>query len=719
MSLVEREGETLRVVDQHLTNALLKTELVSSRVWISLPTTHLLSIDSRRFVFGGGDPAGIQIFDTAGDKITRLSRSWHSDRPFSSMATTPDLLLVGEYGTYRGPIGPDGSLPPLERIQPANGHRLRFIEDEDRVFGIGAFKELHSFSPSATDPQSRIELEGVKGLDFDVHADWFLAQRAARDGDMGDIALYRRGDATPTHSWKQTIHQTPIGAAFVQDSLLIEWLIRTKDDSKRSMRWELLALPGLELRSELSIPLRGGGEGWYNNPSRMVVRGSHILAEPFGQWLHVTDEGELEEYTGPGQGTLGHVLPVDDSHAAVVSFDSTHHVSLAPEGLQFESGGRLLSQSSIQAGGHRATSARLPLIAPVDGFEALQQPLEISAALDVAFLDLDSGEPRTLDELTFEGEALLVRGRDLLVLSSVVQDAINVERYRSFPSDDGRLSVLDQLSVPVNFPSRHGQDFRALDYDSVSGDIVLVGCVDEKARGSWLESSSGVTVTFQFDGCPDSVVLMGNKTLVFLHDNDGSQVVEMRLNEPRDAVEIVREVALPFSTRKALARTRNVDTSFLVLEAIGSNGSGLAVLEVATLTPQSFHTLPLEPSSVALVGSSLIASTTKSLHQFEPACGAAGTIDEEPWPYPDAGEAPPSHTPDCPALPSCLNWEAPMVPGDANRDGCVDGADLIMVQSCFGLEVDPCTESVLADLDGNGTVDDYTTVVVNYGNGCN
>lgn len=58
------------------------------------------------------------------------------------------------------------------------------------------------------------------------------------------------------------------------------------------------------------------------------------------------------------------------------------------------------------------------------------------------------------------------------------------------------------------------------------------------------------------------------------------------------------------------------------------------------------------------------------------------------------------------------------MPGDANRDGCVDGADLTMVSTCFGLEVDPCTESVLADLDGNGIVDDYTTVVQNYGSGC-
>src|SRR5690606_11805193 len=171
------------------------------------------------------------------------------------------------------------------------------------------------------------------------------------------------------------------------------------------------------------------------------------------------------------------------------------------------------------------------------------------------------------------------------------------------------------LSVPVNFPSRHGQDLRALDYDPVSGDIVLIGCVDEEARGSWFESSSGVTVTFQFDGCPDSVVLMGNKTLVFLHDTDGSQVVEMRLNDQKSNVEVTRAAELPLLPKSVLGRTRIAQSSSLVLEASRSHRPGLAVLDQASLTIQSFQSLPVAPSSVAHVGNSLLASTTKSLHQ--------------------------------------------------------------------------------------------------------
>ncbi len=41
-----------------------------------------------------------------------------------------------------------------------------------------------------------------------------------------------------------------------------------------------------------------------------------------------------------------------------------------------------------------------------------------------------------------------------------------------------------------------------------------------------------------------------------------------------------------------------------------------------------------------------------------------------------------------------------------------------IVTRCYTAAADPCRESVLADLDGNGLVDDYPIVVANYGKGC-
>jgi hypothetical protein len=85
-------------------------------------------------------------------------------------------------------------------------------------------------------------------------------------------------------------------------------------------------------------------------------------------------------------------------------------------------------------------------------------------------------------------------------------------------------------------------------------------------------------------------------------------------------------------------------------------------------------------------------------------------MDEADW-------LPPSPT-GCRALLPCQAWQPPIQTGDVDRDGCVDAEDAAIVTRCYTAVADPCRESVLADLNGNGVVDDYPVVIANFGKGC-
>lgn len=114
--------------------------------------------------------------------------------------------------------------------------------------------------------------------------------------------------------------------------------------------------------------------------------------------------------------------------------------------------------------------------------------------------------------------------------------------------------------------------------------------------------------------------------------------------------------------------------------------------------------LPDEPTSLLTQGDHLVVLTKASIHLLEPAC-SLDSVDSNTWPIGDADEERPIAPLACAALDPCVAWEAPELAGDVNRDGCVDAVDFDIVTQCQGQTTDPCFQSTLADLDGDGQVD--------------
>jgi hypothetical protein len=731
LSVVRRQGRKLAMEAQGVTATQMLLNSYSAQVWQSHWINYLTPVSGSRFAFA--DVFNVmQVLNVDGSEIREVARYKFDDHAsaLADAVTSADGQIwtcAGLIQRFR--IASDGSVEPRPSVTlPENAlgcHSMTLAADGQTLFASTSAGIVRFVAASGHEVTAELVLPGVTALSLAANAEHLMLQRVAKFGDFGAAELYRLADGSLVASRSQSVSRLPFGIGLVAGEAVTMWREGTTGDKLTELlHWGDATSGstehGLELRSR-----EAGLDAWAANYERLSVQGRQVLMQPWRRWLELSaDHASFQQITGPGQGTLGTLVASNAGTAFALGTYAQQTISLSdPSALRFSAGGLYEPGAAPQPLQLAVPSERLP----ESSFQGRSPPLEQRAARErVTLFEVQDDQLIRLGDALFAGgpAQLLPRERTLFQISAEDEYGFRLREYElsaelvggSQPAAPMRELVLNMAS---SLPHRHGF---VVDVDAQRAEAVIVERrSDSTVLGeavprflAWVSWRTGELLVLaraelEADARLPVLALRGGKLLLW----DGPRHWSVQLE---DGTLKMRAAPLPVDDASVQALLGLDGAERAYVSAQNGARTELWVFDFdATL--RSRFTLPGAGVAMVQSGDQLLVSTKGSVHRLHASCGDVQPTDPSDWPVVDPPEPDPGPN-ECLLLEQCRSWSPPAQTGDVNRDGCVDSADMAMMVDCYTQPTDPCRQSVLADLDGNGLVDDYPAVINNFGKGC-
>jgi len=711
LSVVDIKGSKLALKAQTLTKTQLRWEPYSGWLWQSFAAHHLVPLDSAHFGLLSGTE-GIQVFENTGTlkQISRTELETGGGSMLDAVATGDGQIWACLFGIQHFALNAQGTIDQFAKLELPPGHALSCHSlavgpDGKTVYAATPDGIVRFVSAGAEMPAATVFLPGKSALALSASSDFLAVQRAGSLDAFGDLEIHRLDNGEQVAVYSQTPDEAPFGVALLGGQLITAFDTRTAASAshEQALRWSELSQLPTSARSELPLRARAQAtEDWLPQVARLSSRGQYLLTQPWRRTFSwSSDQNALRELTGPGQGTIQRVVGIDQVTAVAGGPYATQRLSIAASGIAFDSGGITSSAS---------TARRIQLILPPDGnasFTARAPSFEQSSSLETVGLSRATAsgiEP--LGELTLAlGPArLLLRGRDLFQVAPLGSNSFTIAQYPLSEASVGGSRPLAPartwtvtFDVPVGLTQR---DEFEVDVEPGRSQAVIV----ERRRAASEPAESGQELALWLDLSASEarvqayaqrtgklgvfrVALRGAQFVLF----EGESVVLYGL-EARTFVQRA-ELGLPgIAVREVLGDDRSGHLYFATesTETIaGVVRDEVLVFDWKDLTWRARFPVPAPAISLDAAGEQLVLATKGSVHTVTPTCGAVLAQAPMDWPVPPDPEKPPLQE-QCKPLPgACQSWTPPVQPGDVDRNGCVDQADLDIVVRCFGETVDP------------------------------
>lgn len=732
LSVVHRRGDRLELEAQAITRTPLVREPFSGWLWQSHWVTHLLPISANRFALAElhGE---LVVFEVASGGISVLSRyrfpGGHAGSMMAAVVSRDGQIWACTEGIARYRIAADGSVEQRPRVSVGGGNAscvsLAVASDGKTIFAstdAGVVRWTASADDAIT---AEMVLPNVTGLALAADSERLLVQRVGQLDAFGPAEVYRLSDHELMASGPQTQQLVPYAIALVQGQAVVAW---DQTGDAALLRSQFLGWPVSESPPTHQWPFRtrsGGLDDWTPNYEPLNVRGPNLLLQPWRRWLEYSQATQdFREITGPGHGSMRELSTLDESHALAIGPYAQQTVELTDaSGVHFSAGG---------------TDAALAMNSPLQFVLPRHWPqgtgfLARSAAVtqkeaDASLTLISASESGSTDPASAHvgsGPGLLLhRGGSVYQVSPEGEASFALREF-ALPSSLSRAGVAE-LAQQREFHVSFGNDVLpvrgqlAFEVDPVRAQAVILEArlsngtaVTGPRELLWVDWSKGDARTLAratLGEAAELSLLALSQGQLLLFDQEAAAAYRAR-DGGLDLVSTHSTVGHALHSVLGLDGAQRVYVS----AAAGAREELLAFDFDGTL--RSNFTLPAAGVSMTALGDQLLVATKASVHRLTASCGNVVPGEVSDWPVIDPAPPPDENT-SCKPLAPCSVWSAPTQAGDVNRDGCVDSTDVALETACYGLHSDPCKESTLADLDGNGIVDDYPAVLKNYGKGC-
>lgn len=723
LSVVRRQGSALSVEAQGITRVALVRQPYSGWTWQSHWVTHLVALSPTRFALMELH-FGARVFEVNGATIRELSTyrfpGSHAG-PMLDAATSADGQIFacadGVIARYR--LSAAGEVQKLPNVDLASGSvaclSLAVAADGETFYASTAQGIARWVASDADNLVAELVLPNVTGLALSANAEQLLVHRVGKLDAFGPAELYRLSDGSLLSAGEQSAEELPFGVGLLSGEPLTAWQRHSGAARSQALRWGALSGVGA-----LSWPLRSRPDSleiWSSNYERLAVRGRSVLLQPWRRWLELDSSvPEFTELTGPGHGAIAALVGGGGDRAFALGPYAQHAVDLEPpRGARFAAGGWRSAFAAV-----KPLQLALPSgVVASSSFEGRAPPFaQPAATLSATLFGPTQSQLDTLGDFTLEGgpASLLQRGHSLFQLSRSA-GAARLRQYALSPQLVGAKAE-PRLDFEHAWEGPAGAVLGwVVDVDAVAQEAVFIEVLDDAGgtrRLLWVGFGGGapqVLARAELQGSDflPHPALRGGKLLLF----DREQVLAYAAEG--GALELLGSEAMEGEVAQSVLGVDGAERAYVAALTLEGHEEVLAFDFEARL--RSRLTLPARAVSMVSMADTLLVATKVSVHRVSPSCGAVSPAPSDAWPVIDVTNDDPAPTA-CKPLPACQAWVAPKVPGDVNRDGCVDAADIALETDCYGTTTDVCTESVLADLDGNGLVDDYPTVIQHLGQGC-
>jgi hypothetical protein len=662
----------------------------------------------------------------------------------SATATNDSIIWGCQDGMTRFQVATDGSLSKLPKLTLSNGTEITgcsqiAVAPDGKTLYAGTSQGIVRFTSSTADViPYELVLPNVKVDLLQPYADYLALTRRAIYLSFGDVEVYRTDKFERVFQCSPTATELPFGVALVAGKLVVAWHVSSDEFRTRTqvLRWESLDQKNVDSGQLLLRRRTDGLEDWPVNLESFVARGSRTILSPWRRtfdWVSVN--AQPRERSEGGYGTIRSLTSVNSNVFATVGPYAGHGVNVTGgNSLSFIGGGTVAAVETL-------ASVQIPLKPAATTPEQFEQRedsvLQKNETETFSLVVPTANGTSVLGSFTLTGgpAQLLVRGRSLFQVAGDGDHGFTVRRYslsEGTPNQTMPLKPeLEQL-VTLNAPAELTKSRNvSVDIDPAANQIAIVDhrqsqsdIYDWTPVAVWaflnettpkvlgrlvLEASRGAVIPAIMSG--KLTLFYGNLLRQYSPAKDG--IAEVARLE-RTGIDVNR--LLGFDGDRFVyvsSQDSTVSASFPRAEVL--------VFDWANGSMNGRFVLPGTPLSAVRVGNRIAVGTKGSLHLFEPVCANSEPNAGADWAVYDASERVAPSDAVCAPLGTCVEWEAPKVAGDANRDGCVDSNDILLTKNCIGITVDPCLSSVLADLDGNGVVNllDYRVVTKNSGVGCN
>ena len=720
------------------------TSTWGTMTWQTRPELQVVGLPNNRFALLS--PEGVQIFSTS-PTIQPVTETGYvseiSSGVSDAVATSDGQIWACGFGTRHFRVSDAGIVSSESQPVNASGDTfacnvLALAPDEQTVYATTADGIMRWNASDAPASTAEVVFPGINGTGLTVNEEFLAIQYVGQMGVIGKTDIYSLGSRELVTSYTDAIK--PFGISLLPGQLVTGWSSTDGNGmAGEALRWAATNAIASDPQGELYFRQRATNEEeWIFAADRFLSRKQLMVTQP---WRRVfgydQDANGLKESTGPGQGSVRDIVSVDESTLVASGPYSTQTIANQNSQLVITAGGTLPAD---------AQPHRMHVVLPAEGlekstFESRPRPWQQIAANEALSLSraTKTGVTRMCD-LVLEGgpSKLIQRGDWLYQVAPVDTKGFQVRAYALGASACASASTwAPSVDVTVNADVADDlvdRDAYMIDADPESGQLVIIESRSTKdgalASGNgallWLSLQTGnptelVRVLSQATLPPldasARVLLLGDRTLVLQQ----GKVTAYTLTASGVTSAAPIDLGGPYIA-SVLGVNRGAST---FLYAVGHDSSftgyvpEMFVIDLNSVTLRDRYSLPADGLSMAQLGPKLAVATNGSVHLLEPTCGAGSPPARTAWPVSRLNS--PNTENLCQVLTAgCVDWSAPAVAGDVNRDGCVDGADATIVKNCLNQTADRCRQSILADLNGDGTVTsaDAVIIVKNKGSGC-
>ena len=719
------------------------TSTWGTMTWQTRLALQVVGVPNNRFALLS--PDGVQVFSTS-PTIQPVTETGYlseiSSGVSDAVATSDGQIWACGFGTRRFRVSDAGIVSSESPPVNASGNGfdcnvLALAPDGQTVYATTA-DGIMRWNGTEAAPTAELVFPGINGTGLTVNDEFLAVQYIGQMAEIGKTEVYSLGSRELVTSYTDAIK--PFGISLLPGQLVTGWSSADGNGMAGvALRWAATNAIASDPQGELYFRQRATNEEeWIFAADRFLSRKQLMVTQP---WRRVfgydQDANGLKELTGPGQGSVRDIVGVDESTLVASGPYSTQTIANQNSQLVITAGGTLPAA---------AQPHRMHVVLPAEGlekssFESRPRPWQQIAANETLSLSraTKTGVTRMCDLVVEGGPSKLIqRGNRLYQVAPVEAKGFRVRAYAldvsacaSAPAWAPSIDVTVSVDVADDLVDR---DAYAIDADPESGRLTIFESRSTRdgafASGNglllWLSSETGnpgdpVRVLGQVTLPPlnadAELVTLGDRTLVF----QASQVTAYALTATGLTSAGTTDLGGPIIA--SILGVNRCASTFLYAVGHDSSFTGyvpeMFVIDLNSVTLRDRYSLPADGLSMAQLGPKLAVATNGSVHLLEPTCGAGEPPARTAWPVPRLNG--PNTENLCQVLTAgCVDWSAPAVAGDANRDGCVDGADATIVKNCLNQTADRCRQSILADLNGDGTVTsaDAVIIVKNKGSGC-
>jgi hypothetical protein len=372
LTLVERSGDTLEVLDRLDTNVAVQPVQISSMIWIGRPGTFIFPLDNNRVAVVTSQQStsqwgGIDLYDVHQDRLT-LSEHYppsNSTTTFAIFAATGhgnriwacfgSTLRAYQVDATTGAISEGGSF----NVQDTNCDSLALSPDGDTLL-MGTSSGLGLVDVSSADGTMTSKAWGLDGrflLDVEASGDYIVAYelKGTRNADgsyyagagYGDVWILVADTLNPIASFpmnRSVPGMTPLGFTMAAGGLVLEQST-TGGCGSTVAEFYSLGPGGVKMLSQLpiieacqNINPDGGAV-----PLPMTAWGDYAILEPTKQMVRIDGQsGAISPLIAHEQGSFERVRAAGPSTVEVHSQISTHLVDISKPGAPTVKAGGIL-----------------------------------------------------------------------------------------------------------------------------------------------------------------------------------------------------------------------------------------------------------------------------------------------------------------------------------------------------------------------------------------